>query len=332
MLGRELVAMGHELKVLTFYRHAYHGFDLTGTDEDYVSRCFTHARFNPVTMEAIPFITSDYEYFIAEDIGMLPKDHLAKLFESHIKKKAKTVHVYHDNSLSDDPSFYQFDWDAVVSFDDRFKELLLQAFPAEKVHIIPYPCASWEPGDKAEARRALDLPADKKIIFTFGDNTGRILNCVESVDRISDRYPILLLALSRDRLVAEKYEKLRSEVGFEILFRELSPAHHAIYEYLWASDALLYYRDHVKGAVVASTITQCLGAGCPVVGNATRYTEPHSDEIFKYNSDDEMVDALCNIFDETEKCRRVIAKAEEYVNKTSARKTAEHFVELYEEL
>ena len=50
---------------------------------------------------------------------MLPKDLLGKIFH-RIKKQAKTINVVHDGKLTDDSSFYQFDWDAIVSFDDRW--------------------------------------------------------------------------------------------------------------------------------------------------------------------------------------------------------------------
>jgi len=53
---------------------------------------------------------------------------LAKVFH-HIRRKAKTITVIHDRMLSSNPSFYQFEWDAIVCNDKRFVEFIKKAFP-----------------------------------------------------------------------------------------------------------------------------------------------------------------------------------------------------------
>jgi len=263
---------------------------------------------------------------------MLPKDHLAKIFNTHIRKKAKTVQVYHDNQLSDDPAFYQLEWDAIVAFDQRFKDILTRAYPEDKIHIIPYPCTNWQSGNHAHFREKLHLPSDKKIIFSFGDNSNRILNVVEGINALAGRYPILLLILSRDPITIQHYTNLKKKMKFDIEIREEAPSLNRVNKYLHVADAMLYYRNQVLGIVVASTILQCIGAGCPIISNDTRYTELLDDEIFKFSNHGEMMDALVDVFDKTKRYRNTMKSAKDYVNKNSARATAEKFLKLYEQI
>ena len=332
LIGKEFVRAGHELNVFTFYKHAYHGSHITGIDQPYVSRCFTHSRFNPVQLEAKPFIENDYELFIAEDIGMLPKDHLKKIFDTHIRKKAKTISVFHDNQLSNDPSFYQFDWDAIVAFDVRFKKILLNAFPKEKIHIIPYPCTSWKVGDQVSEREKLYLPLDKKIIFCFGDNPVRILKIIEWLNELHEDYPILLLIVTRDLLVVQKYNEIKETVKYEIEIKEEGPSINRLYKYMYAADAMLYYRDQTENVVVASTILQCLGAGCPIVANNSRYTELLEDEIFKYSNKEELVTAFKDIFDNSKRHKTILQNAKQYVELNSVQAVSLKFIQLKKNL
>jgi hypothetical protein len=332
LIGRQFIEMGHELKVFTFYGHAFHGTQITGLDEPYVTRCFTHSRFNPVTLEAKPFLVNDYEMFIVEDLGMLPKDDLSKIFYTHIKKKAKTISVFHDNQLSNDPAFYQFDWDAIVSFDNRFKEVMLEAYSEKQVHIIPYPCLPWKPGNKKHARDYIGLPDDKKILLSFGPNSSRLFNVIENIDDIIKKYNVLLLILSKDKITIQKYKELKEKMKWNIEIREEAPSLNRVYKYLHASDLMLYYRKSTPNIVVASTILQCLGAGCPIVANDTRYTELYCNEIFKYNNPEEINQAIENIFGESDKCKEVLVSSKKYTEKNSSASIAGEFIKLYNKL
>lgn len=102
---------------------------------EYVIRCFgTPVRSN--YLNAIPFLTEDYDFFVVHDLGMLPRSKLALIFPL-IKRKAKAILIAHANKLTDDPSFYQFDWNALVCFDHRYKSFLKEIYPEEKVHTVP---------------------------------------------------------------------------------------------------------------------------------------------------------------------------------------------------
>jgi hypothetical protein len=96
-IGRGFIELGHKLKVFTFLRKSFHGTVITGKDEEWVERCFSVSSRVPQILDPIPFLTSNYQFFVVEDLGMLPKDHLGKIFH-RIKKKAKTINVIHDGN------------------------------------------------------------------------------------------------------------------------------------------------------------------------------------------------------------------------------------------
>jgi len=94
---------------------------------------------------------------VGEDEEWVPLEPLIRCF-SQIKKKAKTVYVVHERRPPTNPLFYQFDWDAIVCFDDRYKSQWLSRFDEAKIHIIPYPTGYLCKGDKQKARGELNLP------------------------------------------------------------------------------------------------------------------------------------------------------------------------------
>jgi len=143
LIGREL-AKNHELTIFTFYNDSYHGNAFLGEDENYVIRCFTKFGDKNPSLDTKPFLEEDYDIFIVEDLGMLPIDLLKKIYPE-IKKKAMTINVIHDGDVSDKDGFYDFDWDAIVCFDERYKKFVKTKYPEEKIHIIPYPSIPLKP-------------------------------------------------------------------------------------------------------------------------------------------------------------------------------------------
>ena len=188
LVGREWVKAGHKLKVFSFREDDFHGYSLIGHDERWVTRCFGTPQMTNY-LNPIPFLKEDYDFFVVQDLGTLPKDKLAKIF-SLIRRKAKTVLVSHTSKFPDDPSFYQFDWDAIICFDYRYKNFLKQSFPEEKIHVIPFPCHGWQEGNQFEARKRLNLPLEKKIVFAFGQKWRHMLDLVPALKELSKKYPI----------------------------------------------------------------------------------------------------------------------------------------------
>ena len=85
------------------------------------------------------------------------------------------MNIIHEAELSSDPSFYQFQWESIVCFDQRYRKFLREAFPEEKIHIIPFPCHPVTKGNKTEARLKLALPLNMKILLIFGQHVEKDL-------------------------------------------------------------------------------------------------------------------------------------------------------------
>jgi len=326
LVGEEWVKAGHELKVFSFLEDDFHGYSLIGTDQEYVIRCFgTPGRTN--YLNPIPFLKGDYDFFVVQDLGMLPKDKLAKIFP-HIHRKAKTILVVHASKLPDDPSFFQFDWDAVVCFDSRYKDFLKQVYPEERIHIIPFPCHRWLEGDREEARRSLALPLHKKIIFAFGQKWRHINDqeTVGALKEISQEHPMKLVILSGAQRVFG-FGGLDCEIRKEVL------EHPKIYDYLHAADVTIFGKHSIPGAaVLSSTVHLCLGSGCPVLVRDSNFFDFIHEEVFKYKDVEEFKQRLRNIFQGSPEVEGKGEAARRFVEANSAEKVALKFIKLFEAL
>lgn len=331
LIGRAWVEEGHELSVLTFYDYAFHGTQIVGEDEDYVKRCFTVEGHSPPNLEPIPFLTIEYEVFVVQDLGMLPKDLLAKIFH-RIKKKAKVVNVIHDGDLSRVPSFYQFEWDALVCFDQRYRNFLIKAYEPSKIHIIPYPCYPVMKGNKRAKREKLGLPEDSKIVFCFGPAARLVTEIVPSIAELGGDYPILLLVVTKHEGAIEQFRSLQESGILDIELRKEAPDMGRLYDYLHASDLLLINKKSIDRVVVSSTVFQCLGSGCPIIARDSNYVEYYDTEMMKYSTKEELQRHLRSVFDQTEEYRIAIKAAEDYVEKNSAQVVGRRYIELFNSL
>ena len=256
----------------------------------------------------------------------VPMNELAKVFH-HIRRKAKTITVIHDRMLSSNPSFYPFEWDAIVCNDKRFVEFLKKAFPEEKIHVISHPYNQWKVGDKIHARKKLNLPLDKKIIMNFGQRVEEFIQVLPAIFELQTNYPILVLVVVRKGI-----EELRRESTLPIEVREERPDIEKLYEYLHASDAMVLHRRSIEGVVYSSTTYQCLGSGCPIVALNSNFFEPFGEEVLKYDDLDELKKCLIYIFEEREKYKKAKLKAERVVKKNSPEGIATRFIRLFESL
>lgn len=332
LVGRAFVELGHKTTVFTFFKDSFHGTAIVGEDEDYVIRCFTVSSDKNQKLLATPFLKEDYEFFVVEDLGMLPCDHLGKIFH-WIKKRAKTINVIHDGDLKEDPSFYQFDWDAIVCFDERYYNFLKLVYPEEIIHMIPYPCFPWKPGDKFRARKKLNLPEDKKIVFLFGPSSKFGAEKIEILKELSISYPVLVLVATRHQKTLEIWKPLKEKYKNLIEIKEKYLFMDELYEYLYASDLLLYNKPTIPGRVtVASTAYQCLGSGCPVVALKSSFVETFGEAVYQYETDEEFRNAIISIFEKDKKYEEVIKNMEQYVKNNSAINVAKKFIDLFEKL
>jgi len=333
LVGRSLIKLGHKIVVFSFFKHSFHGTAFVSEDEDYVTRCFTVASDKNPQLLATPFLRNDYEIFVVEDLGMLLQDHLGKIFH-WIKRKAKTINVIHNGNLKEDPSFYQFDWDAIVCFDKRYYDFLKLVYPEEIIYIIPYPCLPWHPGDKKKSRKKLGLPFDKKIILLFGPASQCGVDKYYIVKEFESDYPILILVVTRHNESLKKWQEIKHRSERDIIeIREEAPSIEGLYEYLYASDLLLYNKSSKPGIVtIASTAFQCLGSGCPMVALKSSFVETLNDAVYQYGNDKELKFCIASIFEKDRKYEEIIKNAKEYIGKNSAINVAKRFVKLFESL
>lgn len=325
LVGREWVKMGQKLKVFSFLERDFHGHALIGTDEEYIIRCFG-TPMSSNYLNPIPFLREDHDFFIVQDLGMLPKDKLGKIFY-HIRKKAKTILVVHTNKLRDDPSFYQFDWDAIVCFDYRYKNILREVYPENRIHIIPFPCHPWVKGNQEESRRRLGLPLDKKIIFVFGQKWRNMLDTLPALLEIRKEYPLLLLIFSAaQRIYGLDILERNTIIRKEVLEQKM------IYEYLSAADAMIFGKHSVEGAVLSSTAHLILGSGCPIIARDSSFFELMGKEVLKYKDLEEFKECIVSAFEKDEKYEKSRKAAKEYVKKNSSNTVAEEFIKLFNKL
>lgn len=329
LVGRAWVKKGVDLTVFTFLRESFHGTAIIGDDEAYVRRCFSTSNAVPEVLNPVPFLVEDYDVLVVEDLGMLPKDHLGKIF-NRIKKKAITVNIIHDGKLTEDPSFYQFNWDSLVCFDKRYEKFLREGYKNERIEIIPYPCFSWTPGDKREARKALDLPLDKKIVFLFGPASEYAAPLFPALSSLTSKYPMLILLVSSSKSALQKWNEFRGHPCLEI--REESPDLARLYEYLYSADLLLYNKPSLPTVPVSSTALQSLGSGCPIVALSSNFVEELKDVVYIYESEKEMLLCMESVFNQDESSKKIAESQERYVRENSADLVADKFLTLFSSL
>jgi len=326
--------MGHELKVF-----APKGLDtalLYGPDEPFVHRCFVQdvwgQRENKdYFFDPRPYLGEDYEIFLMEMAYLMPMPEMLAIFPQ-IRRKAKTVLVVHETGLPPDPNWYKFEWDAIVCFDERYKAFMAEAYPEEKIAVIPYPCHPPQHGDKKQARLRLSLPLDRKIVFAYGFNI--VHNHVELfpvMESLSKDYPVLLFLLTH-----HDWTKVEPKPGF-LMLRDEMPDNEKLYTYLHACDGYVNYvggtEYKIQGVGVSSSVAACLGAGRPVlVPSYCNFFDLSGKEVIKYGNLPELEQRLRDIFEAAGYVKESLAAAEEYATRNSGFEIAKRFIQLFEKV
>jgi GDP-mannose:di-myo-inositol-1,3'-phosphate beta-1,2-mannosyltransferase len=328
-LGRALVEMGHKLKVFAPIEWQAHQ---TQEDEPYVTRCYRldsgWRDWEGFFLNPQPFLEEDYDFFVIQNLELMPMPELFQIFPK-IKAKAKTILVIHEGKAPNDPYFYQIEPDAVVCFDERYEGYLSKIYPKEKIFIIPYVCHPVEHGDKFEARFKLDLPINKKIIFNYGVGVDRNAYLVPTIERLSQKYPILFLVLTHQEEHFGLFEALAGKYKCVEMRRGIASTKR-IYTYLHASDATIFHKPPAQAIVVSSTVFECLGAGCPILVLDSNFVETLSNEVLKYKDFEDMGKKLADVFEEKAYVKESLKAAEAYVMKNSSYEIAKRFIDLFE--
>jgi hypothetical protein len=330
-IGRAWVELGHKLTVFSFYPYSFHGADLTNKDEHYVIRCFTTSKHEEVKLDPRPFLTADYDYFVVQDHGMIPNDPLGKIFH-RIRKKAKTIVVVHDGKLSADPSFYQFKWNAIIAFDKRYAEFLNKGYPDDNIVQIPYPSAPLLRGDKKKARRKLKLHQNKKIGFMFGPAAGYSGPMMPALRKATNKKDFMLLVVTKDKSALKLFRNEKKNNGIDIEIRQEAPDMDRLYQYLYASDVLLFHKDSKAHVVVSSTLHQCLGSGCPILSYKSNFCDYFGDEVIKYQNFKEFGLILKDILQQGPIYTKSQKQLEKFLKNYSSVPIAKKFIKLFKNL
>jgi len=330
-LGRAWVEMGHQLRV--FAPIEWNTLQ-TQEDEPYVTRCYRlnsgWRDWEEFFLNPQPVLEEDYDVFVVQNLELMPMPELFQIYPK-IRERAKTVLIIHEGKAPTDPQFYNFEWDAVVCFDERYTGYLSKIYPREKLFIIPYVCHPDEHGDKFEARSKLGLPLDKKIIFSYGIGVDRNAYLVPTVARLAGKYPILFLVLTHIEEHFPIFEALAQKYKFVELRKGIASTKR-LYTYLHASDAAIFHKPPAQAIVVSSTVFECLGAGCPILAYDSNFVETLSDEILKYKDFGELEQRLVDVFEERENVKECLQSAEAYVMKNSSYTLGKRFIALFESL
>jgi hypothetical protein len=331
LVGRAWVKLGHQLRVFSAKKHP----DARPTfqkDEGFVIRHFSVEEVIPVTratyFDPSPLLKEEYDVFVAQNVERLPAEKLLGVFPE-IKRKAVSVQVVHEGKAPEDPLYYKFDWDAIVCFDQRYKDYLVKSFPAEKIHMISYPYHLLELGDKGKAREKLGLPLEEKIVFSFGFRPKDIVSVLPVLKDVAEEYPLRYVIVANTESEVGELHEAKKKYDFIDLQVKSLPLDE-LYTYLHASDALLINRESSQKykAVVSSSVCQVLGSGCPILFHDSNFVELHGDEIVKYRNFEDMKARLIDIFGGKFNLNKVKAFLKEH----NAENIAKEFVLLFEKL
>jgi len=316
--------MGHDITV--FAPVELNGYQCD-KDEPYVKRCYTLRKYRDKPgyfFDPRPFLMQDCDVFVVQNLEILPMEELLEVYP-FLRERAKTVFVVHEGKPPKDPIFYEFDWDAIVCFDERYQKFLKEIYREDRIKIIPYPCHPVLHGDKVEARRKLALPLDRKIVFNYGIGIYRHLHLLPILERLNQDYPLILLTLTHIQDWYDLFEAVKGRYVFIELRKGDIPIKE-LYTYLHASDALLVHKDSAEAIVVPSTAYLCLGSGCPILAYDTNFFETFDREVLKYSG---LGEALIDVFEERERVVETLHIAEQYVRKNSSHEIAKKFISLF---
>ena len=324
-IAKAFMEMGHDVIVFTFYPHDHHGDGITAENEDFVFPCFG-TRFNTNTIDPRPFIENDYEILIVEDLGVLPGEKLNNLMPI-IKKKAKVVHVVHENRPPDGTWFYRILWDSIVYFDQR-QNFLKKAYP--DAEFIPFPCYKMRTGDKIEARKKLGLPLNKKIVYSFSHRGYG--HYYRDLPKELRNNTILLQVIRED--MHELLEENQTENPYIIVKREKVITTQLFDDYLFASDVVILHKYQLKDqAVVSTTALQALGTGCPIfVPKGSDFFQDFKEALIHYTNPSDLNSQLITLLNDKSTLIDINKKAEKIIDKFSPDKIAKKFITLFETL
>jgi len=331
LIGRELLRRGYKLFIL-----APSNDDklIAPSDEEEVIRCYSIYEFGwrevRKELDPEPFLNLDYNIFMAQGFSFITCEEQFREIFPEIKKKARTIYIVHERNLGLSP-FAEFDWDALVCFDERYKKVVSRAFEEKRCRIIPYPYHPVVRGNRTEARERLGLPRNRRIILSFGWRMEDYIPLLPIIEEVNEEFPLRYVIVADPRVAVEA-DEMKGKDFIELRY-EVPPTER-LYTYLHASDCLLLHkRDVGEGEVVVSSVVHmCLGSLTPIVTTATKYVEMLGKEVIKYSDLSELKDRLRAVFEDRDLVSETIREAERRVKEDSPEKITDKYVKLLHSL
>ncbi|MGQ9543975.1 MAG: hypothetical protein ACUVTM_07875 [Candidatus Bathyarchaeia archaeon] len=337
LTGRQWVRNGYKLKVFAHDGSNKPDGMIIQEDEDYVERCFGTSYWGRMDwLNPRPILNYHPEVFIVHNLAIMPMSELAKIY-GEVRKDSVTIMVIHEGYLPEDPLFYDFEWDAIICFDERYVKLFSKIYSKEKIHIIPFPYHPIMGGDKYEARLSLNLPLNRKIILFFGYSVWRNLPLIPALEEVNKTYPLHVLVLTTDQGSISGFTLASAKVNLPIEIRREAPPLSRLYRYLHAADVLVKHvedRPGEENITLSSTVHLCLGSECPIMVSDAKIFETLKDQVLKYPAENlgefkaQLVKVLTGdkvLHDLRRAVRRCIAE-------NSASKIAGKYIDLFKSL
>ena len=337
LIGKEWMSQGHEIVVFAPTHERVGGrIPVETDDESFVYRNWEMFRYGAkvedesgldLYFDPSPVVNEDYDLFVIEKPCLAPLGKLLKIF-SGVKRKAITIAVMHEGRVPKNMNFYKFDWDVITLFDERYKQLLADALPADKTYIVPYPCHPIVEGNRFEARSKLGLPQeeDTKIILAYGIRLKNLREVLPIFKNLRKIYDVILLMLSSHEESIGAAKDITREYKFT-MFRKESPPINRLYTYFHASNAILVHKSSGDYLPTSSTAHLCLGSMRPVLCPDNNFVEVFDGEVMKYLNLDELRENLIDVF-EGRNVQSVLSDARKYVIRNSASNIASTLMRL----
>jgi hypothetical protein len=331
LVGREWVKAGYELKVLAPVETEKIYID---SDEPFVVRCYSMRRSPKLTLKDLwldpePFLRFDYEFFVVQNLELMPIYELIKIWPQ-IRKKAKTILVVHEGNRSCfKEEHLSLEFDAIICFDERYRKEFSQIFTPWKIHLIPYPAHPKMLGDKAKAREELGISWEQKVVFSYGIWFQNRLAPLSVMEKLSQVYPLKYLAVIHEIPYREPIEEAKKRYSF-LEVREEALSLKKLYTYLHASDVhLLWKFSEDPNLLVSSSVYLTLGSGCPIVINDSGYARDLGEEVFKFKSLDDLERVLAQVLSGKRPSPKSV---ETFLTQRGVDKVALSFIELFSSL
>ena len=306
-------------------------------DENCVIRCCSirGSSLGQRYFDPKPFLEKEYDILIIQRIEWIPIEELMKIYPK-IKEKAKVIYVIHEVKLPKNPIFWKFEWDAVVCFDERYKQMWKKVYPEEKIHIISYPCNPLRKGDKNKSRQELNLPLDTKIVFMYGwYPKTHIFSILPYLVELRKQYDfVLLLVIAREYLDKELLKEIEKHDFIE--WRDELPPTSKLDRYFHASDAHIFYKPKYEfkpgEIMVSSSIFSYLGTLTPILAIESPHIQPLGRAVMKFSDMEELKDKLVSVFEGKPIVNQTLKDAEEYVIRNSKEKVVQEYIKLFKKL